>query len=372
MFSWGKSSQGSGGSNNNYPRTSGNATLTRSRHIESYVRHPTLGRSTRAVKHNEGTFDTVFQTRNHNTLIVRVHLSAGGSNLPVNKAPSMTLVGCDGVSHPWIDAATNRVVGYSAIATDAAWTEAVARHFLTLGDAVNNVVRHLQLNPPVVARITDPNLLKMQPPKPETNDTTTNNNEPPPPAYGTVSNDDEDENEQSFLDDLPFDFTIPASFPTLETMSLVEMDHLLQHQSDFEEFAKILPSRAAALEFRNSFTDANAQLAANTLAHEEAVVALEEELRVAVASCLERKTEHLELRRQLAERTTPPDARTLRRALAKEKRRLLDESDELANAWVDGDDEANVDDFATDFLRRRTILHELSAKAELLEAASAI
>jgi len=299
------------------------------------------------VKGKDGTFDTVFQTRTQNTLIMRVHLPLTSANA----VPRMTLIGAQ-LSHAWIDG-NSRVTGYDNIYSEAVWAASQS----TLGDAVNEVVRHLQLDPPMVLAITDVNLQNMQPKQTQQHQPM----HPHPPAYGQVQEKEEKEEE------LPFDFVVPDSFPTLDTLSKADMAHLLNSTIDLEEYAQNLPTKVSALEFQQSFTDGNAEIAKATLEHEAELQELEQEVRKLAADCTGKLAAYKELEALKTKLTQPADMKDVRRKLRIAKKQAMEESDELAMTWGDGDnDRMSVDDFVAEFLDQRIVFHERSAKLELL------
>eukprot|EP00553_Chaetoceros_curvisetus_P015607 CAMPEP_0204643066 /NCGR_PEP_ID=MMETSP0718-20130828/394_1 /ASSEMBLY_ACC=CAM_ASM_000674 /TAXON_ID=230516 /ORGANISM="Chaetoceros curvisetus" /LENGTH=573 /DNA_ID=CAMNT_0051664111 /DNA_START=79 /DNA_END=1800 /DNA_ORIENTATION=+ len=117
--------------------------MNRSDHIQSLLNDPTLKPTTRRVStRDDSTYDTVFSTKDGDALILRIHVPISGNTPRLTSAPKMTLVGFD-VRHPWIDSCM-KVTGFPHIATSAAFQKSG----LTLAQAVNQVVQHMQLNPP--------------------------------------------------------------------------------------------------------------------------------------------------------------------------------------------------------------------------------
>jgi hypothetical protein len=63
---------------------------------------------------------------------------------------------------------------------------------------------------------------------------------------------------------------------------------------------------------------------------------------------------------------TPPDAKLVLRELNKAKKEAFDESEVLAEDWLE-EGAPNVDLFVHEFLEKRILHHERAAKMELLE-----
>lgn len=119
-------------------------------HLSSYLNHPILQPSTRPVSSKDDTtYDTVFQTKYSQALVLRIYMSLGN-----NKAPIMSLIGIRG-NHPFLDS-NFRVTGFETIKTDENWRTCG----VTLGDMVHKVVKHFQLHPPNNIVITDESLKK--------------------------------------------------------------------------------------------------------------------------------------------------------------------------------------------------------------------
>ena len=336
MFSWGKNTHGS-----SIPR----ATISRVEHLKSFINNPKLKPSTRRVNPNDdSTYDTVFQTRSENTLILRVHLSSSAT-------PSMILVGVR-VSHPWIDS-NNRIIGFRPITSDTSWINSG----LLLGDAVSQVVVHLQLNPPYVLEITDVNLKRMQVKSANATDNV-------PPAYDAVhSSNFLKEDLESNID---FDFEIPTSFPALEKMSRTEISQLITDPASFDDLASGLKEKEALIEFKSSITEKNLSLAKDNMKEKVNLNNLSKEV-YTLTSMLENKLNMYEDLLVLQQESLKPfDPKEIKKKLVKEKKVAFDESEELANTWVEGENESSINDFIDQFLEKRLVHHKYAAKIELL------
>ena len=76
------------------------------------------------------------------------------------------------------------------------------------------------------------------------------------------------------------------------------------------------------------------------------------------------------LKRQLEELTKPMDKEEVLHRLKKAKRSSLDESEDMASAWLKGessDGGSGVHDFLETFLQSRTVHHVRAAKMERIE-----
>lgn len=323
----------------------------------------TLKRSTRRVSADDSTYDTVFQTTKGDTLIVRVHLPQSGTKA---KAPAMTMAGVK-AKHPWLDSRM-RVTGYSAIASDDAWRNSR----LLLGQAVHEVVKHLQLEPPQVLEITDSGLESIQSNRRQNGSSTTSSatattnrssakynrsnssrstDHSPPPEYSSVLH-----------LDMP---TIPQKIPELDNLSREELDKLLEDELEFTTFVNKFPIFKKIQSTANDILDQNVKKAEANLEHMEKV-------KVGHKKCnqlkcdLESKLEHFKSLEQKQDALcAPPDTRDILRQLARGKKEAFQESEQMAEEWVD--DGGDVDKFMREFVAKRTVHHLRAAKMELLQ-----
>lgn len=328
MFSWGQETQ---------HKTKPSIEHSRAEHLRSYENHPTLKPSTRRMSRNDdSTNDTVFQTRGGHNLILRVHLSIK------NTAPSMALIGAR-LTHPWIDS-QHRITGYSPIASDRAWKSSG----ILLGEAVSQVVLHLQLNPPTVIEITDPHLRKMQP---------IQNMNVAPPSYDSVL---EPEPE------IDFSFEIPTSFPTLDTMSNEEVSHILNDSSAYNEFFSILPAKGVTADFKSDITTNSFNKAQEMIKKKDTMENLSKEVESLTIDFQGRMEKYERLNAKKEELRKPQDVDEIKKKLIKAKKTAFEESEELANEWVDGSDDSTLKEFLKEFLEKRDLFHERAAKIEML------
>jgi ESCRT-I complex subunit VPS37 len=257
---------------------------------------------------------------------------------------------------------------YSSMASDETWESSG----LLLGKAVNEVIKHLQLNPPTNITITDPQLKKIQatisrppdaqhqrmpshPPRQTSFDA--------PPDYETLLH-----AQPSTTDDMHIPMpTIPAQFSQIEAMGKSEIKALLDSEQSFREFAQTVMSGEALFDLRDEIKEGNLEMARANLEKEDDL----KKLHASVASLrLDLKTS-LEALNGLQERHKelcgPRDRRDLMRRLNQAKRQALDESEEIATEWVEGKSEKSVEEFLETFLERRTIHHMRASKLEKLQ-----
>jgi Modifier of rudimentary (Mod(r)) protein len=366
---------------------------------------------------DDSTYDTIFQSIYGDTLILRVHWPAltEQTQLP----PAMTLAGVN-ARHPWLDHRM-RVIGYEPIQSYKVWVSSR----ILLGTAVHEVVKHLQINPPEIIEITDSGLRSIQQPKtvqqqqlqkqqqqqqqnqheshfqvrtsnthgnsptrtpatsslmtasnPRSVDAPTNNgyiqqpsvyvNEAPPRYESLVSGGSGGAGVglSSSLPDIDMP-PIPNRFDELDKLSRDELEKLCEDDMEFTLFCNKLPIIQTYHKILSSVIDDNAVQAKKNLSKQEEIQELYQE-------CVELETklkesirlfQELELKQN--EYCQPPDTKVILKELAKSKKEALDESEQIAQTWLD-DNASNVDDFLSSFIATRKLHHERAAKMELL------
>jgi len=336
---------------------------TRSQHLESYLNDDTLKRSTRRVSADDSTYDTVFQTTSGEALILRVYLPSMPHASAHCRTPAMTLVGVR-ATHSWLDAKM-RVVGYSVIQSDDSWRDA---HML-LGAAVHEVVKHLQLNPPQILEITDASLQRIQqslggqqqesheqrfPSKPPQHIRASLSSEAPP-------------NYESLLNmpeiDMP---SIPGNFPELDSLSRDELQLLLNDEIEFLGFINKLDIYSEIQQMGGTNLDDNVKAAQINLGEEEGLNDMHTQVTKLQAILIEKLKVYKPLEDEQKSRSAPPDQRVILRDLTKAKKMALDDSEEYAEHFVDGDNGGNISEFVKEFLVKRRNYHIRAAKIELL------
>jgi len=335
-----------------------------------------LQRSTRRVSSDDTTYDTVFQTTNGDTLILRVNVPLSSSFAAF--CPAMTLAGVR-VRHPWVDSSNRmRIIGYDPIQSEKNWKESG----ILLGDAVHAVVKHLQLNPPQVLEITDKGLQSIQT-KQQQNGVNGNRIKTPPRTpftNGTGSMSANRSRGGSSHDDAPPSYNvvaestpapqvtmppIPDKYPQLEGLSRAELDNLLEDELEFMSLVHKLDVYDEIFCLGSSRLNENVRLAKENLERETKL----KELRGEVKSLHRTLQSKMETFTQLEERQNaicaPPDKELTLRKLNKAKKEAFEESENLAETWVE--DGGSIDDFCKEFLAKRKVHHVRAAKMEILK-----
>jgi len=323
------------------------------------------------VSKDDSTYDTVFQTKSGDALILRVHIPPSGLNIlgtSACKAPMMTLVGVR-VTHPWVDSKM-RVVGYSSIATDDQWTASGMK----LGAAVNDVVRHLQLEPPTVIEITDESLKRLQRTLAQKQEgqssyvsnsdapssANASNPQPSPPSYEAVS----------FHIPIP---PIPESFPDLEDLPRSVLDELNEDDASFHHHFSQISGVATVKDLMTSIYKGNRETAESNLKKQEELETLYAEVQ-SLQNDLKSQIqtfETLQNENKSVLNSTHDATREIVRDLTKAKKEAFDQSEEYALNWIENNkNQTNieeVDEFIKQFIEKRILHHTRAAKIEKLQ-----
>jgi ESCRT-I complex subunit VPS37 len=320
---------------------------------------------------DDTTYDTVFQTTSGDTLILRVNIPLQSSFAA--SCPSMTLAGVK-VRHPWVDSSNNRtmrIIGYDPIQSEKAWKESKIK----LGEAVHAVVKHLQLNPPQILEITDKGLQSIQSRKngkssrittPTRNGVNGANqsaaqqqHNDAPPSYNIVS-------EATPAPEVPLP-NVPSKYSETEGLSRQQLDELVDDELEFMRLIYKLPVYDKIFTIGSSRLNENVQLARDNLSHESKLAVLQGDVKRLHQTLQTKLAEFSKLEARQNAICAPPDlAETLQR-LNKAKKEAFDESEAMAEAWVDGDSGSSVDDFCKQFLESRKVHHMRAAKMEILK-----
>mmetsp|Transcript_33124 Transcript_33124/g.54690 ORF Transcript_33124/g.54690 Transcript_33124/m.54690 type:complete len:389 (-) Transcript_33124:318-1484(-) len=376
MFSWSSTSRKGGG--RGYPAANNTPVaqtiqgtirppeFSRQQHLESYRNDATLQRSTRKVSQDDTTYDTVFQTTSGEALILRVHLPSSYSS-----PPQMTLVGCK-ATHPWLDARM-KLVGYAPLQSEAAWKSSR----LLLGQAVHEVVKHLQLNPPSILEMTDPGLAKLQQSMGSSRGSGSSSQMPAPPSQMNGSANqppDYDTLLNSLTPPPPVDMpSVPNQFPDeLNQKSREELQTLLDDELEFLSLVHQLPVAQEMQMQRTSAVVENAKLATTLLEREEEYTMLHGAVSDLKSSLVPKLQAFDALKQEQEALVKPPDWMQMKRELHKAKKQAENVSEDYAMAWVesgddDNEDAVNVQTFLKEFLRQRNEMHMRAAKLERLE-----
>ena len=230
---------------------------------------------------DDTTYDTVFQTTQGDTLILRV-------NVPNYETfcPGMVLSGVK-VKHPWIESTRGtKVTGYSAIQSERSWKQSG----LLLGAAVHEVVKHLQLHPPEILEITDKGLLSLNkgrrsgkksksPIRKRVSKPTTTTKQDAPPDYdifvaGSGNNDNFNPGPAPEMT-MP---TVPGRFPETEAMEREEIDQKLDDEAAFLAFVHGLPIYQEIQTLSTKYYPKNVELAGQNLEKESKLKGLYKEV----------------------------------------------------------------------------------------------
>jgi len=281
----------------------------------------------------------------------------------------MTLAGVK-VRHPWIinTSSAMRITGYGPIQSESAWKDSN----LLLGAAVHNVVKHFQLHPPQLLEITDKGLQSIQ-----SNKRTGGNMSPtrtPPRSGNSISTFDD------VHDDAPPSYNIVAEstpapevpmprvqlkYPETENLSREKLDELLCDDLELKAFVHRLKVFDQIFTIGSSRLDENVVLAKENLRQETEWKTLQSEVKDLHGTLRTKLDDYSKLEDKQNVICAPPDTKTTLRKLHKAKKEAFDESERLAEEWVD--DGGGVDDFCKRFLERRKIHHMRAAKMEILQ-----
>lgn len=289
----------------------------------------------------------------------------------------MTLVGVK-VRHPWINSASSamRVTGYGPTQSENAWNDSK----LLLGAAVHDVVKHFQLNPPQVLEITDKGLQSIQtngkrksgstgnisptrtPPRSGNSLYNNNSNYPQndaPPSYNIVA-----EAESTPAPEIPMP-QIPLKYNDVENLSREELDELLTDDLEFKAFVHKLKVFDEIFTVRAVRLEENVVLAKENLERETNWKALQNEVKELHSTLKSKLDNFSKLEDQQNTICAPPDTKLALKTLQKAKKEAFDESEELAEDWVENG-VGSVDDFCKRFLEQRKVHHMRAAKIEVL------
>ena len=251
---------------------------------------------------------------------------------------------------------------------------------MLLGQAVHEVVKHLQLESPEILEITDAGLRAIQS---NHHQSSTRHNQHSNSRNSTSSSrssahvvprgsarsgeiDDAPPEYSSVLLDMP---DIPRQFAELDGLSRESLDQLLEDDLEFSAFVNQLPTYQSILSIATDILDENSVLAQANLEKEDKIKTLYGE----VTDLKEQMEARLKLFQKLELEQdalcAPPDTKDVLRQLAKGKKESFQESERLAEDWVD--DGSDVDNFVKDFMEKRLVHHLRAAKIECLQRKTA-
>jgi ESCRT-I complex subunit VPS37 len=285
----------------------------------------------------------------------------------------MTLAGVK-VRHPWVDSSNNRtmrIIGYDPIQSDKAWKESKIK----LGEAVHAIVKHMQLNPPQILEITDKGLQSIQSKKNGKNNRITT------PTRNGVNGTDQSSAQQQ-QNDAPPSYNIlaeatpapevllpniPNKYSETEGLSWQQLDELMDNELEFMRLIYKLPLYDKIFTIGLLRLNENVQLARNNLSHESQLAELQGHVNRLHLTLHTKLAEFSQLEARQNAICAPPDrAKTLQR-LNKAKKEAFDESEAMAEAWVEGNSDSSVDNFCKQFLESRKVHHMRAAKMEIVK-----
>ena len=309
-------------------------------------------------------------------MILRVNIPLGSSFAAF--CPVMTLAGVR-VRHSWINDTSSsamRIIGYNPIQSESAWNDSN----LLLGAAVHDVVKHFQLNPPLILEITDKGLQSIQsnnkkatngsrtptrtptrtPPRSGNNSIISNNDDDAPPSYNIVADES-----STPAPEVPMP-RVPLKYPETDNLSREELDDLLSDDLEFKAFVHRLKIFGEIFTVGSSRLDENVVVAKENLEQETKWKALKSEVKDLQETLKSKLDNYSKLEEKQNAICAPPDKNSTLRKLHKAKKEAFDESEKIAEEWVD-DGGGNVDDFCKRFLERRIVHHTRAAKMEILQ-----
>lgn len=253
---------------------------------------------------------------------------------------------------------------------------------MLLGVAVQEVVQHFQVNPPTVQQITDavlrninnqssssssgrgsnttpPRASRNQPPPPPPSDdappdyetllasqTTPPQQHPPPPVV-----------------DMP---SVPAEFSKLQSMEREELEHLLNNHVALVAFCNELTFVKELNEKRMSVLEENITKAKANLEKQQELETLHSQVKELQKRLKTRVAEFQKLEKKQDSLCAVPDTRFVLRELHREKKQAFDDSEQLAEEWLDEGAE-DVKGFCSRFIEARKVHHVRAGKMEVLQ-----
>jgi ESCRT-I complex subunit VPS37 len=255
-----------------------------------------------------------------------------------------------------------RIVGYSPIQSEEKWRSSR----MLLGQAVHEVVNHLQLNPPEVLEITDAGLQAIQ---------TNKRNGTRGSAMASTSSHSSARASNADDDDAPPDYStvlsmpnIPSQFDELNALSREDLEELLENELDFLAFINKLPVFQKIQSTADDVLEENVTMAKANLEKEEQVKTLHKEVTELKEKLETKINKFQQLERKQDSLCAPPDMRDVLRQLNKGKREAFEESEQIAEDWVE--EGGNVDGFVRNFVEKRRVHHIRAAKIERIQSAS--
>lgn len=313
-------------------------------------------------------------------MILRVNLPLASSF--ASFCPAMTLAGVR-CKHPWVEPQRMRVTGYDPIQSEHAWNECG----LLLGNAVHDVVKYFQLNPPQILEFTDRGLESVQP---KTKRSTAHRSRSPhngmnngsgaqtpprysqqqqasgaPPTYDAFAKQTNTPTRSKPPPDVPLP-DIPQTFPAVDSMERDELDSKIEQEVSFQAYVQALPLYEELQTIRNSKSEEVKKLAEENLSKESQVLELHQSVAAKQKELHEKITAFEALEKQQNDMCQPPDKKITLKKLNRAKKEAFEKSEEYAEEWIE-DGAASVDNFVKEFVELRKVHHLRGAKMEILE-----
>ena len=253
---------------------------------------------------------------------------------------------------------------------------------MLLGVAVQEVVQHFQVQPPAVQQIFDAGLRNIQPSGSSTTST--------PPRSSTSSRSSQHRSDLAPpADDAPPDYetllasqatppppqhptpqvdlpSVPAEFSKLESMEREELEKLLRDHVALMAFCNELPFVKELNEKRMAVLEENITKAEANLEKQEELETLHAEVKELQKKLKSRAAEFQELEKKQDSLCAVPDTRIVLKELHRAKKEAFDESEQLAEEWLDEGAE-DVKGFCRRFIDARKVHHVRAGKMEILK-----
>lgn len=263
---------------------------------------------------------------------------------------------------------------------------------MLLGSAVQEVVQHLQMQPPTIEQITDPGLRAIQP-KPSNNHSSSSSSSSfsAPTAAATLApaaSLNHNNRRQSSSEDAPPDYEtfaqtssspppepasmtvnvpdLPDEFRKLEGMEREELEHLLKDHIALVAFCNDLPFTKQLNEKRMSVLQENITKAEANLEKKQELETLHAQVKELQKKLKEQVDDFQKLEKKQNSMCSVPDTRTVLKELHKSKKEAFEKSEQLADEWLE-DGATDVKDFCRRFIEARKVHHVRAGKMEVLQ-----
>ena len=159
---------------------------------------------------------------------------------------------------------------------------------------------------------------------------------------------------------------IPSTFEGINAMTLSEVNAVTEDKALCTSFVENTSGVKTLMELKQSIETANVNIAKSNLKHEEEIDGLCTEVETLKQDMNTKMQQYRKLDVERNAITNPPDLQEAIGELNRAKKDAYNESEELAEEWVEAGGE-NVGDFVNRFCEVRLLYHVRAAKAERLE-----